>query len=153
MPSNEYFIQPGTINTLNIIKRIALILSALAVCELALFASAAEMHVAVTGNDSNPGTAGKPLRTIQAAAQKAQPGDTITVHAGTYRETVIPAASGQPDKPIIILTAVVTAVLAIAPSVCGAETQGATSARQLNRPCSGALTPWSSDRSLHSRTT
>lgn len=84
---------------------VANLLSALAVGGVATFASATEMHVVVTGSDSNPGTAGKPLRTIQAAAQKAQPGDTVTVHAGTYRETVIPAAPGQPDKPIIFQAA------------------------------------------------
>ena len=43
---------------------------------------AAELHVSVTGNDTNPGTQAAALRTIQAAADKAQPGDTVTVHDG-----------------------------------------------------------------------
>jgi broad specificity phosphatase PhoE len=76
-----------------------------------LTAIAAEYHVAVSGDDANPGTADKPLRTIQAAAQKALPGDTVTVHAGTYRETVAPARSGEADKPIIFQAAKGEAVL------------------------------------------
>ena len=39
--------------------------------------SAAEYHVAVTGNDKNPGTEQKPLLTIQRGAELAQPGDTV----------------------------------------------------------------------------
>ncbi|MCX6997386.1 MAG: right-handed parallel beta-helix repeat-containing protein [Kiritimatiellaeota bacterium] len=56
-----------------------------------------EIHVATTGNDSNDGSESKPLRTIQAAAGKAQPGDTVTVHAGTYRERVDPPRGGESE--------------------------------------------------------
>ena len=38
--------------------------------------------------------------TIQAAADAAGPGDTILVHAGTYREDVTFTRSGTPDAPI-----------------------------------------------------
>lgn len=51
-------------------------------------------------HDSNPGTEEKPLRSIMAAAKHACPGDTVLVHAGTYRETVVPARSGEEDCPI-----------------------------------------------------
>ena len=44
---------------------------------------AAELHVATDGNDANRGTKAAPLRTIQRAADLAQPGDVITVHAGS----------------------------------------------------------------------
>ena len=44
-----------------------------------------EYHVSITGDDSNPGSASAPLRTVQAAAMLAQPGDTVTVHEGIYR--------------------------------------------------------------------
>jgi len=54
----------------------------------AVVAQAAEFHVATNGADSNPGTKRAPLRTIQRAAELAQPGDTVTVHAGIYRERV-----------------------------------------------------------------
>tara|TARA_R110002096_G_scaffold168538_4_gene339386 strand:+ start:7350 stop:9932 length:2583 start_codon:yes stop_codon:yes gene_type:complete len=52
-------------------------------------------------SDQNPGTAEKPLQTISAAAELAQPGDTVRVHAGTYREWVRPARGGTGDVPIV----------------------------------------------------
>jgi len=58
---------------------------------------ATEYHVAMNGNDANEGTAQRPLRTISAAARLAQAGDTITVHAGTYRERVTPPRGGESD--------------------------------------------------------
>ncbi|KAF2330612.1 DUF1565 domain-containing protein [Flavobacterium daemonense] len=54
-----------------------------------------EYHVSVNGNDGNDGSLNKPLKTIMAAANKAMPGDIITVHAGIYRETVIPPRGGE----------------------------------------------------------
>ena len=52
-------------------------------------------------SDDNPGTAAKPLKTIQAAANRAQPGDTILVRAGTYREEVVPPRGGTSrQRPI-----------------------------------------------------
>ena len=56
-----------------------------------------EYHVAVTGNDTNDGSAAAPLRTISAAAALAQPGDTVTVHEGVYREWVNPPRGGESD--------------------------------------------------------
>lgn len=50
--------------------------------------------VAPTGNDAWRGTLARPLKTIQAAANRAQAGDTVEIEAGTYRETVRPANSG-----------------------------------------------------------
>ena len=60
-------------------------------------AGAREIHVAKTGNDTHDGSAAKPLLTITAAAAKAQPGDTVTVHAGVYRERVNPPRGGTSD--------------------------------------------------------
>ena len=59
---------------------------------------AAEWHVATTGSDANRGTRRDPLRTIQRASNLAQPGDTITVHAGTYRERVNPPRGGTSEQ-------------------------------------------------------
>ena len=53
--------------------------------------NAREYHVAVNGSDKNDGSAATPFKTINFAAQLAQPGDVITVHAGTYREWINPA--------------------------------------------------------------
>jgi alpha-N-arabinofuranosidase len=60
--------------------------------------SAREYHVSVAGSDQQDGLAATPLRTISAAARLAQPGDTITVHEGTYRERVNPPRGGQSDS-------------------------------------------------------
>lgn len=57
-----------------------------------------EYHVSVLGNDDNKGSGTKPFKTVSAAALKAQPGDTITVHEGTYREHVSPLRGGTSDK-------------------------------------------------------
>jgi parallel beta-helix repeat protein len=51
-------------------------------------------------SDSNPGTQGKPLKTISAAASKVHAGDTVIIHGGEYRETVIVKASGTKQAPI-----------------------------------------------------
>ena len=61
-------------------------------------ASAREIHVAKTGNDSYAGNPESPYLTIGKAATVAQPGDTVTVHAGTYREWVKPARGGRDEN-------------------------------------------------------
>lgn len=61
-----------------------------------------EFHISTNGNDQNDGSVSKPFRTINYAAQLAQPGDVITVHAGTYREWINPAKGGENnDKRIV----------------------------------------------------
>lgn len=57
-------------------------------------------YVAPTGSDSDPGTLDRPFATIQQAADVAQPGDTVFVRGGTYRQTVLPTNSGAPGAPI-----------------------------------------------------
>ncbi|UCG60057.1 MAG: right-handed parallel beta-helix repeat-containing protein [Phycisphaerales bacterium] len=56
--------------------------------------SASEIHVSKTGNDSGSGGLDSPYLTINKAASTAQPADTVTVHAGTYREWVKPLRGG-----------------------------------------------------------
>ena len=48
------------------------------------------LHVATDGADTADGSAGRPFRTINRAAELARPGDTVLVHAGEYREWVRP---------------------------------------------------------------
>src|SRR5262249_17511356 len=52
-------------------------------------------------SDTADGSAEHPLRTINAAAKLAQPGDIVTVSAGIYREWVAPARGGSETAPII----------------------------------------------------
>jgi alpha-L-arabinofuranosidase len=66
---------------------------------------AKEYHVSVKGSDKNNGSASMPYKTISAAAQVAQPGDVIIVHAGTYRERVTPPRGGESDTKRIIYRA------------------------------------------------
>src|SRR5262245_25080590 len=46
---------------------------------------AAEIYVATSGKDGAPGTKDAPLAGLAEAADRAQPGDTIRVAAGTYK--------------------------------------------------------------------
>ncbi len=55
-----------------------------------LAVGAREYHVSVTGNDKNDGSAVNPFRTISFAAKLAGPGDEVVVHAGIYREKIVP---------------------------------------------------------------
>ena len=64
---------------------------------LALPMAGRDYHVSVTGNDDGDGSATRPLRTIQAAADRAMPGDVITVGAGIYRERINPPRGGESD--------------------------------------------------------
>jgi hypothetical protein len=57
------------------------------------------------GDDANPGTRAKPLRTVQRASNLAQPGDTVTVHEGIYRESINPPRGGASDKERIVYQA------------------------------------------------
>jgi hypothetical protein len=50
--------------------------------------------------DTNPGTEEKPFKTVQRAADAAQPGDTVYVMAGTYDERVKVKAGGTEGRPV-----------------------------------------------------
>jgi alpha-L-arabinofuranosidase len=79
--------------------------SFLSVAAMVAVVQANELHVAITGNDANSGRPDAPLRTIQRAADLAQPGDIITVHAGTYRERINPPRGGESDTKRIVYQA------------------------------------------------
>ena len=68
-----------------------------AAAALTVALQATEIHVSVSGKDSNPATQAAPLRTIQRAADLARPGDVVTVHKGVYRERVSPPRGGESD--------------------------------------------------------
>ena len=77
-------------------------LLSIALCGAAVLSgSGAEYHVSLKGDDANDGSKRSMLRTISAAAQRAQPGDVVTVHQGTYRERIDPPRGGTASKPIV----------------------------------------------------
>jgi hypothetical protein len=55
-----------------------------------------------TGADTNDGSEGAPLRTIQAALEAAAPGTQITLAPGAYHEVLQTTHDGAPDAPITI---------------------------------------------------
>ena len=59
---------------------------------------ATEIHVRQTGSDSASGSADHPYLTINKAASVAQPGDTVIIHGGTYREWVKPVRGGTSES-------------------------------------------------------
>ncbi|GAA0361228.1 hypothetical protein GCM10008932_12330 [Alkalibacterium iburiense] len=59
-----------------------------------------DYHVSINGNDQAKGSKTQPFRTISRAAELAEAGDVVTVHAGIYREWVNPANGGTEDKRI-----------------------------------------------------
>lgn len=64
-----------------------------------------EFHVAVNGSDLNAGSKAAPFRTIQRAAEKAMPGDAVTVHAGLYHEHINPPRGGLSASKRIVYQA------------------------------------------------
>src|SRR6185312_11729372 len=82
-----------------------LFIAAFTVLSLSMAANATTFYVATTGHDANRGTNVSPLRTIQHAADLAQPGDTIIVHGGIYRERVSPSRGGTSDEKRIVFEA------------------------------------------------
>ena len=57
-------------------------------------AQAREWVISPDGSDKATGTAAEPFQTISRGAAKAQPGDTILMRAGVYRERVTPPRGG-----------------------------------------------------------
>ena len=68
-------------------------------------AHAGVYHVSSHGLDENPGTEARPFKTISDAAKVAEPGDTITVHEGVYRERINPPRGGNSDTKRIVYQA------------------------------------------------
>ncbi len=59
-----------------------------------------ELYVAPNGNDSNPGTIDKPIRTLEKAARLATAGTVCYIREGTYYEVLKPSHSGEEDQAI-----------------------------------------------------
>lgn len=69
-----------------------------------VWVGAGEIHVDTKGVDTQAGTAEAPLASIQAAVDRAVPGDVIRVHAGTYKlaSVVRLSKSGTAEAPITV---------------------------------------------------
>ncbi len=61
-------------------------------------------YVAPDGDDTGPGSASAPWKTIQHAADVLQPGDTVYVRGGVYSEAVAINVSGSADGGYITFT-------------------------------------------------
>jgi parallel beta-helix repeat protein len=67
------------------------------------------IHVSSEGDNSNDGTLVNPVKTVQRAVELANPGQTVFIHGGVYREQVtVPAGKNrialqafQNEKPIL----------------------------------------------------
>ena len=68
----------------------------------AAFAQTTTIIVAANGDDANPGTLASPLKTIQAAVDKATPGTVIQIRGGTYAPSINVRvnANGTASAPI-----------------------------------------------------
>ena len=62
-----------------------------------VMAAGTVFYVAATGNNANPGTREQPWRTVQKAAETLQPGDTVLIRGGVYRENVQPSRGGTSE--------------------------------------------------------
>jgi len=62
------------------------------------------LHVAPTGDDADAGTSQAPLRTIEGAAARAEPGTTVVVRDGTYEGDITTDVSGTPEARIAFVT-------------------------------------------------
>jgi hypothetical protein len=84
-------------------RRIRLLVSALLLLLGTATAPAADYYVRAQSpqaNDAGPGTRNQPFSSLGRACSAATPGDTVYLGAGTYRETLVPANSGEAGKPI-----------------------------------------------------
>jgi hypothetical protein len=68
-------------------------------------ARAATYYVSLQGDDAHTGLGPEPaqaLRTLQAGVDLLQPGDTLLIRSGVYREAVVFPRSGETDAPITL---------------------------------------------------
>ena len=65
------------------------------------FAYAGDYYVSPSGDDSGDGSRNAQFKTLAKASSVAQPGDRCFLASGVYRETLKPARSGEPGKPIV----------------------------------------------------
>jgi hypothetical protein len=69
---------------------------------LSFAAGAVTIHVSPTGDDTGTGSDDRPLASVQAAVDRAQPGDTILLHDGVFacQRTILLSGSGTAASPL-----------------------------------------------------
>ncbi len=78
-------------------------LAAILLAAAATTISAAEYHVAPDGSPQGDGSIDRPWDLAAAlVAETVEPGDTIWIHAGTYRGGFVSRLTGRPDAPIVV---------------------------------------------------
>lgn len=83
-----------------------LMIAVLTVVGLPAATSASDWHVAPTGADTNAGTHPEAaFRTLRVAASRMKPGDVCHIHAGIYRESLVPPTDGTADAPLLFQAA------------------------------------------------
>ena len=65
----------------------------LLLCSLNGFAK--EYHVDTSNGSQGDGSLENPFKTIAQASEVMVPGDICYIHAGTYRENIVPRSSGN----------------------------------------------------------
>jgi hypothetical protein len=81
------------------VKTICLVVSAAAICCAGQATSV--LYVSPSGNDSNPGTVDKPLKTIQRAGDLAKPGMTVYLREGVYCERLRVISGGNQERGFV----------------------------------------------------
>jgi hypothetical protein len=68
-----------------------------------VYVEAATYYVAMTGNDSGPGTISQPFRTVARGVNSLSAGDTLYIRSGTWTEQInVSSKSGSPGNYITI---------------------------------------------------
>jgi hypothetical protein len=80
-------------------------IAAFGICMAAApMAAASPLYVSPSGSDANSGSITAPLRTIAAAALRAQPGTTVHVEPGDYEGGFVTRTSGTKGHPITFVS-------------------------------------------------
>lgn len=83
-------------------NKVLMALITIAVCLLNSVAHADTFYVSLSGSDMASGTAAAPWRTIQHGIDALQPGDTLLIGSGLYRERVEIKRGGTAQAPITL---------------------------------------------------
>jgi hypothetical protein len=96
--------------------------------------------------DQNAGSAAAPLLTIARAAALVQPGDTVLIRTGIYREAVVVETAGTAEQPIHFIADEAAQVVVTGADVLGEWTpeEGATGV--FSTPWPHAFIGWNANR-------